>query len=435
MTFLTKIRKAAYAAVISLALVAPLAACGQDEDGDGGGTAKPGASKSQGKNREQAGDWPAEKAGHGQPRLRALISAQGSGELSVVDIASGKTEQTLKPAGQSRPVTTEDGTHVLLPQGEQGVTHLVDAGIRWHDHGDHKDPRHEPARIVGQLKGDSPSHVVPHGEHVTVFDDGTGKAEVLHVGGEHASTKPERELTTKRPHHGVAVTLDSGEMIASLPGKTSDDPATGVAVYDKDNRRTDTFAECPGLHGEYAVSDKQLLFGCEDGVLVLERKGGGWDSSKIDNPEGTGDEEHVSSFVGQGAGRILGTFGDKAMVAVDLKDKKLRRIDLPADRGAYAWDPYWNQGLALTANGELHAIDPKAAKVTHSSKVTSPFKVSADWTKNQHSLAPGEKAVYLTDPYTSALVEAEVSKEGFQVSRTKKLDRKPYAITVLGMAD
>ncbi|MFW6690261.1 hypothetical protein [Streptomyces sp. MAR4 CNX-425] len=433
MIVITKSRKTLAAGVAAIALVLT-AGCAENEDDDPGG-GKPGAGSPPQASRADRSGWPAEKVPHGAPELRAVVTEQGSGKVRVIGLADGGTVRTLDVEGQSRPVRTEDGTHVLLPQGEQGVTHLVDAGIRWEDHGGHRDPHHERPRVLGSLEGEYPSHAVPHGEHVTVFDDGTGTAQVLHVGAEHASTDPERELTAAGPHHGVAVTLETGEMVVTVPGKTEEDLPVGVRVHDKHNREVETFRDCPGLHGEHAVDDGLLLFGCLDGVLVLERGDGGWTADKIPNPAGAGAEERVSSFAGHSGNAVLGTFGDEAMAAIDLDKRTMRRVELPAPRAAYAWDPYWDQGLALTADGSLHGVDPERAEVVTSSEVTEPFEVSDDWTKNQAALAPGEESVYVTDPFTGSLIEAEVSRDGFEVTRSMELGFTPYSLTVLGMAD
>lgn len=437
MIVITKTRKTLAAGVAAIALVLA-AGCAENDDDPGGG--KPGAgreSKAAGGGAAGAdrSGWPAEKTAHGAPELRAVVTEQGSGAVRVIGLADGGTVRTLHVEGQSRPVRTEDDTHVLLPQGEQGVTHLVDAGIRWEDHGGHQDAHHERPRVLGSLKGEYPSHAVPHGEHVTVFDDGTGTAQVLHVGEEHASTDPERELTAEGPHHGVAVTLETGEMAVTVPGKTEEDLPVGVRVHDAHNREVAAFRDCPELHGEHAVGDGLLLFGCLDGVLVLERGDGGkWTADKIPNPAGTGGEERVSSFAGHSGDAVLATFGDEAVAALDLGERTMRRVDLPAARAAFAWDPYWDRGLALTADGELHGVDPKAGKLVGSSKVTEPFEVSADWTKNQAALAPGEESVYVTDPFTGSLIEAEVARDAFEVTRTMELGFTPYSLTVLGMA-
>ncbi|QGG94322.1 hypothetical protein [Actinomarinicola tropica] len=53
----------------------------------------------------------------------------------------------------------------------------------------------------------------------------------------------------------------------------------------------------PTWYGELATHDA-AVFGCTDGVLVLESHGDHWDATKIANPDGAPEDARTGSFVG-----------------------------------------------------------------------------------------------------------------------------------------
>lgn len=425
-------------AAVALAVAVGLTACGgggertDSDDGQRGARTEAGSEE---RSDQAHADWPVVEPGHGQPVLRAVVSDERSGAIQVIDLASGDPVDTLEVDGQARLTPAGDDSHVIVAQSEEDVTHVLDTGIRWEAHGGHDDPSHvAPELVPGSLRAANPVHVVPHGDHVTVFADDEGEAYVLHQG----ETEAEDTIEADRPHHGVAVRLDDGQTLVSVPADDKQDTLPkGIRVLDPNGKPVQEFDNCPELHGEYAASDDVFVFGCADGLLVLERRDGErtWRDSKISNPADAKPDERAGAFVGDGTESVLGTFGSDAMLSIDLDRRRAERIELPDQLGAYLWDPYWEQGVVLTADGDLHAVDAEAAELTKTTEVTEPFELSLDYSLARPAIAPGERALYLTDPYTGRLLEIAISRTGFTPERSMPMDFTPFSLAVLGMAD
>lgn len=375
--------------------------------------------------------WPATKPVHGSPQLRAVIADADSGAIHVVDLTDGKTVEKLEVDGPAWLTLAEDGTQVVAAQTEANAVHIVDAGIRWDGHGDHQDPAHiAPTVRPGKLTVPHPNHVVPHGHHVTVFADGDGSASVIDADSK-GQVEGERRVESAKAHHGVAVTLEDGRLLTTIPHPSDPEALPiGVQAHDAKGAKAERFANCPDLHGEFAATETTVLFGCSDGILVLEAKAGKWTSHKLPNPKGLGKDERVSNFAGAGTDRILGTLGDKAMAIIDLAKNRMTRVDLPDVRAGYLWDPEWLQYVVLTDDGNLQAIDPETGALKHTLEVLEPFEYT--WEKPT-KLALGDRAIYLTDPNSKKLIEIGVSSKGFTVKRTLQLDFVPLSLAVVGL--
>ena len=427
------------------------------DDSDGGGTS---SNQRAGRDRDGTGgepgalNWPDEPPAHAQPVLRAVITEHDAGKVHVIDVASGDPVRTLRVDGQATVELAGDDTHLILTQAAEDVTHLVDAGIRWVDHGGHVDPAHVEPEVAGSEPTENPVHVVRYADQVAVFADDEGAAYVWRQGKNGLDPEPVRTLRTERPHHGFGIPLPDGRVLAGLPDEQRRNPLpVGVRLYDEHDGRVRDFRGCPALHGEYG-HEGTFVFGCADGALVLEQHDDHWHVDRIPNPDeepGRSDRARARSgeepesgarkgstrlgaFYGGGDDQIIGTFGNDAMALVDLEKQRIERIELPASRVDAIWDPYWEQVVVLTSDGKLHAIDPHTGELRNSTQVLSQVEISSDPTEPRPSISTGENWIYLTDPQQQKLIEVGITSEGFEPRRAKDLGFVPYSIGVLGMA-
>lgn len=114
------------------------------------------------------------------------------------------------------------------------------------------------------MEAAKPGHVVSAAGQTAFFDDSTGMVSFVgtdSLGDGHLKIE---EVQLPEAHHGIAVPLDGGGLLASLG---SGGARTGAAVLDADGTELLRSDECPGLHGEAAAAGS-LAFGCEDGMLV-----------------------------------------------------------------------------------------------------------------------------------------------------------------------
>jgi hypothetical protein len=84
----------------------------------------------------------------------------------------------------------------------------------------------------------------------------------------------------------------------------------GVRVFDRSETQLATFDGCPGLHGQ-ATLGNAVAFGCSDGVLIVEVRGGGtFAANKIGNPAGSPEGARVGVLASHPASPVMvGNFG------------------------------------------------------------------------------------------------------------------------------
>jgi len=115
--------------------------------------------------------------------------------------------------------------------------------------------------------GAKPGHVVLHGGKTVLFVDSTGDA-LSFDPNELAEGKPKvRTYESDSPHHGVAVELADGTIVASVGDEENRSGARAVNAEGKEIARSN---ECPGIHGEAVAADEIVGFGCHDGVLLFK---------------------------------------------------------------------------------------------------------------------------------------------------------------------
>ncbi|PSK97136.1 hypothetical protein CLV63_109139 [Murinocardiopsis flavida] len=422
-------RSSAFAAAL-LPLVLLASACG---GGDGSGD------NAGGTDEAATADWKPRKAAHGAVKPRLLVSDAGSGRVDVIDVASGKSAGTLKTKGAARLHPTDpSGTRVFAVQGDDDTVQLIDAGIRSKAHGDHEDAAHiDPSVVDGAIDVPAPSHVVAHGDHAAVFADGDAGITMVHL-GEGAPKDLAAEGDPVRggdAHHGVAVPIGD-ELIASLgDGKGPDnDRRVGAQVIGADGKQTKAFKDCPDLHGEFSPDDDTVLFGCLDGVLKLHRHDGSWEAEKIDGPTKGGEEEKTGTIVGQqGATRVLGDYSEDTVVVIDTEKDTSTPVEVPGGVATVAWDPYWEQGLVLTKDGVLHAIDPEKAEVVAKVQATEKFRTESE-DGSRAVVAAAENFAYVLNPTTKEVVEVAVDRKGLEAGRSMAFDYAPRDLAIVGLA-
>lgn len=426
-------RSALAAALFPLILLA--SACGGGDDTQDAGDQS--GDRSGGTNG--GSDWKPREAAHGAVKPRLLVSDAGSGRVDAIDVGSGESAGTLTTTGAARLHPADpSGTRVFAVQGDDDTVQLIDAGIRSKAHGDHEDAAHtDPSVVDGAIEVPAPSHVVAHGDHAAVFADGDASITMVPV----EDGAPKRLAAEGEPvsagdaHHGVAVPIGD-ELIASLgDGKGPDrDRRIGAQVIGGDGAQAEAFKDCPDLHGEFSPDDDTVLFGCLDGVLKVHKHDGSWEAEKIDGPTKGGEDERTGTVVGQhGATRVLGDYSDGTVVVIDTEKDTTTPVEVPGGVATVAWDPYWEQGLVLTKDGVLHAIDPEKAEVTDSVDATEKFRTESE-DGGRAVIAAGENYAYVLNPTSKEIVEVGVSRDGLKAGRSMALDFTPRDLTVVGLA-
>lgn len=308
------------------------------------------------------------------------------------------------------------GRYGYAAQGEGDQVAVVDGGGAG-----------QPALLAFTLPGVEPSHVVGHGDQVAVFNDGDGTASVFEERALRDDRPEVTTLRTARGHHGVAVPHHD-RVLVTLP-----DPAdpnaelpVGVEVRDLAGRVLQTFSGCPELHGEAAAGDV-VAFGCEDGVLLVRRDGEGYAASKVAYPEGGEEGAHATSLRGgDGLPYLVGNFGERALVRVDLEHGAAVALPVQAVLAAFDLD---DQGrvVALTGDGHLRLLAHDGRQL-RDVRVIPAFDPDGDWPLRPKLTVAGGSA-YVTDARAGEV--AEVDLESFTVADRLEVGGKPASVAVL----
>ncbi|KAB2342349.1 zinc metallochaperone AztD [Actinomadura rudentiformis] len=334
------------------------------------------------------------------------------GGLQILDRTTLKVVQDIPLPGFNRVNAAGDGRHVLVSTAT-GFRVLDAAGATLR---------------TEEFAAPKPGHVVRHAGRTVLFSDGTGKI----------TTFDPRELGTalpkvtthdsEHPHHGVAIQLKNGELVATLG---TEDKRTGIRVLSPDGKEITRNEQCPGVHGEATAKDEAVVIGCETGVLIYA----GGKITKVESPDEYG-------RIGNQAGHeespiVLGDYKVDAdaelerperISLIDTTTGKLRLVDLGASytfrslgRGPHG------EALVLGTDGALRVIDPESAKVTKKIKIQAPWKEPIEWQEARPALYVNGDTAYVTDPATKKLHAVNI--ETGKIKITADLPHTPNEIT------
>lgn len=213
------------------------------------------------------------------PRL-AITHDEG---VIVLDAVTLELLGEFPLEGFTRLNPVGDDRHLMVTEGEG--FRVLDLGGYSVPHGDH-DHHHSTRPTLTEMTfaAKHPGHVVVHDGRTVLYGDGDGSirsfdSDALRDG---ATDKPEVTTRTERtPHHGVAVERDDGSVVTTV-GK--EDERSGIFIRDAKGKTLASSDECPGVHGEAAARGGALVFGCEDGLLLVK----GEQITKVDAPDDYG---------------------------------------------------------------------------------------------------------------------------------------------------
>lgn len=336
------------------------------------------------------------------------------GGLYVLDGNSLKVGADLPLDGFLRVNPAGDDSHVLVSTGAD--FRLLDASA-----GELTDTT---------FAAEEPGHVVAHGEHTVLFDDGSGEITVLDPHGLAASAPRTRGMKAPQPHHGVAVVLDDGSWVRS---EGNPDERSGAVAFDAADREIARNGECPGIHGETVVDTSTIVFGCENGALAFSDGA----FTKIAAPDVYGRvgtlRGHADSPVALGDYKIdpeAELERPNRFALVDTATGQLRLVPLPQSvsysfrslaRGPHA------EGLILGTDGNLHVVDPSSGRTVKTIAVAEPWTEPDDWQQPRPSVFARGHDVFVTDPATKQVHVVDV--ESGEVSASVSLDRVPNELS------
>ncbi|NMD57306.1 MULTISPECIES: hypothetical protein [Tsukamurella] len=344
-----------------------------------------------------------------QRRAAPRLAITYEGGVQIVDAGTLRGIADIPGEGYLRVNPAGDGRHAFLSEGTG--FRLLDLGAWSVPHGDHQHfYTAAPRRTDIRIEAPEPGHVVRHDGRTVLFSDGTGAVTSIPSDKIGDPNAPRATYTAPKPHHGVAVERADGSMLITLGDEKT---RTGVAILDKDRKEIARNEECAGVHGEGAAEGGVVLFGCEDGVLIVR----GNEIVKTAAPTpGYARTGNVAATEAHAV--VLGDYKvDKAakperptrVSLIDTRTGAVKLVDLPASysfrslaRGQFG------EALVLGTDGVLRILDPETGAVVREVKATAPWTEDANWQEPRPAVFVLGSTAFVTEPTTKTIVAIDI---------------------------
>ena len=373
---------------------------------------------------------------HATAQPRVVVADGARGAIRVLDLASGRrVGRVVRVAGPAALTTAGDGRHVLASQGARNRVDALDGGAWSQPHGDHVHHHTTAPRLLPfRLSIAKPSHVVPHGDEVAIFGDGSGEAQVFGTGALRRRAVPLATARTGTPHHGVAVPF--GERIvlsvADPAGQDGDLPRH-LEVRDRGGA-TLLRADCPELHGETA-GDGWAAFACADGIALVKLGAGRAPTSeKLPYPARASEEQRAFTLHSDASGRrIVGNFGPRALVVTERSSARSRVVSVGATIASFAVDAGSGAIVVLGTDGVLRRIYPASGRQTAARRVVGAAFRPA-WDRPSPKLAARGGLVAVSDHARTRVTVLRVGAGGaLKPVRALKVPGAPTGVAFAGV--
>lgn len=357
------------------------------------------------------------------PRASPRLAISYDHGVLVLDAGSLELVGDVEADGFLRLSPAGDGRHVLIADGDRFT--VLDAGAWSEAHGNHAHHFTAGARLTDVVfDAQRTGHAVSHEGLTALFDDGSGRVQTFDPAGLAAGAPPVTEALQDAPHHGVAVPLSGGGLIATLPDRS------GIRVLDPQKRELTRHDGCPGVHGVSTTGDG-VAFGCENGVLVYKDGSIG----HIPSPDTYGRiGNHASS---PWSSVVLGDYKvdpgadlerPQTVMLADMASMTLRPVDLGA---SYSFRSLGRgpagEALVLGTDGALHVIDPDTGQIAARIPVVAPWTEPDEWQAPRPALFVSGRTAFITEPSTSSVHAVDLTTG--EVVRTAQLPHTPNEIT------
>lgn len=321
----------------------------------------------------------------------------------------------LNPAG--------DGRHVMVTMSEG--FQVLDTGAGTADDAELTD------RI---FTADTAGHVVRHAGKTILYADGTSDTTVFDT-ADLAATDGLPEVETipgVEAHHGVSVVLEDGTFLTTVGNA---DGRNGIQVRDADGTVVATNDQCPGVHGEGTAAGEAVVFGCENGALVV-KDGVITKLDARDQPYG----RMGNAYVSETSPIIVGDYKSDpdaegyflhAVNLIDTASMTSEVVDLPAGV------EYTFRGVArgpddlayiIGSDGAVHVLDPETGSITDSFPVIEAWESPVEWQDAHPAIVVSGTIAYVTEPASNSIHAVDLTTG--EVVSSGKLDITPNELAV-----
>ncbi len=382
---------------------------------------------------------------HQHPKVdnggRLVVSSSDTNSIYIYDI---KSKSKISSFDVKFPIhslyASPDRRYALLFQRADHQVRFIDGGVWQENHGDHlHDYLQNPQLSTFVLGGPAPTHYEVHAGQAAIFFDGAvapmqpSSVRLLTDAGI-GQGKVSANLILPINMHGTAEPRGKHLLTTYRPADSSNTLPTQVEWHQQTG---DSFAlkerfteQCPGLHGSYSVKDYSL-FGCTDGVLVVQQKADEFSAMKLPNPAGmTG---RIGTITGHKTLTQTIGFAGQDMYLIDPVALTMTKLDWrkssTANRTSYAMSGDGDFFVQLDSSGKLVVQDvANGFAVKGSLQLISKFDSA-----NPPVIAVNSQNddVYITDPMNKQLHQVDLQTMSTHVL---PLDFTPAKLTWLGIA-
>ncbi len=364
---------------------------------------------------------PADQADH-EGDTRVAIAHDGG--VTVLDGETLKTVDSVALDGYLRVNSAGDHDGHVFVTAPDGF-HVLDTGLA-----------SDAVEFTGELfPAAAAGHVTPHAGRTALFDDGTGDVLLFDTDAIGTGALPASDtLTSEAAHHGVALELSDGTVLATLG---TEEARTGVRLLDHDGTEIARNEQCPGVHGEGALKGEVVMFGCEDGVLLFDDGA----FTKLDAPDEFG--RTGNAYVTANSALAVGDYKSdpdqegyllSQLTLIDTTAQTLEVVDLPEGM-EYTWRGVGRDAhddiVVLSADGTLSLLDETGA-VTESWPVVEPWQSPAEWQHPHPGLQVVGDIAYVTEPAANRILAVDLHTGEIEAEAT--LDITPGEFVVVGAA-
>lgn len=356
---------------------------------------------------EQAAPAPAEPVEQTSATPRLALSYDGG--VLVLDADTLAVVADIPAEGFLRLNPAANGRHVLVSRSDG--FEVLDLGTWTDRHGDHRHYYTAAPALTGvRFGGAKPGHVVAHDGLLTLFSDGTGAVEVVDPADLLDGDAQARTVTTRPPHHGVAVARADGTTVVSVG---DEETRTGAVILDGTAAPVAATDDCPGLHGEAGAADGVLTLGCQDGVLIV--RGNSIQKVAASDPYGR---------IGNQAGSVvspvvLGDYKTDPEAELErprrftLTDTAAGTITVVPIDTSYSFRSLGRgprgEAVILGTDGHLHVYDPASAQRTAHLPAIAAWTEPDDWQSPMPDLHIQDGIAYVSDPAGPRLVAVDLA--------------------------
>ncbi|THU04400.1 hypothetical protein E9531_03100 [Lampropedia puyangensis] len=379
-------------------------------------------------------------------RLIALDA--NSAQVHAIDLENSSVLQSFTADYAPSALYASPGQrYAVLLQRNQNQAQFIDGGIWQEDHGDHlHDYEQAPALLNLRLSGVRPTHYETHEDKAALFFDGDAsigdKASIALFSdasiGSGQSAVVEASHTLDSAMHGTAEPRGDWLLTTWKPVDATSTSPTHVELH---HRHGDHFhmekrfeQECPGLHGSYS-NVRYSVFGCTDGVLVIEQNGDTFTARKVANPATMPSGVRIGTIIGNTHyDKFVGIASPGWLYEIDPEAGTITTIDWAEGRTrrAHVLDAQGENLLVLDDLGSLHILDVHTwAKRAEIASAVAQMPSAAPFP----SLAVSQAAetAWLSDPNGQRLTAIDLhdAKLGDSIA----LNFSPTSIVWLGVAE